>query len=119
MDTSDFLKGLRDITVVPTEGWLVTVDVVSLYTSIEHQKGIEAVRGLLSTGDYSVQQQNFVMELLEIVLYENFVLFRDQFFIQKRGTAMGSNVAPHMQIVTCQILRNALFTLIHCIVNMP
>lgn len=94
LDTSDFLKGLRDITVVPTEGWLVTIDVVSLYTSIEHQKGIEAVRGLLSTSDYSVQQQNFVMELLEIVLYENFFFFRDQFFIQKRGTAMGSNVAP-------------------------
>lgn len=80
--------------MVPTEGWLVTIDVVSLYTSIEHQKGIEAVRGLLSTSDYSIQQQNFVMELLEIVLYENFFLFRDQFFIQKRGTAMGSNVAP-------------------------
>ncbi|CAJ0965023.1 unnamed protein product, partial [Ranitomeya imitator] len=34
------------------------------------------------------------LDLLKIVLYENFFLYEDTFYIQRQGTAMGSNVVP-------------------------
>ncbi|CAJ0940507.1 unnamed protein product [Ranitomeya imitator] len=41
-DTSDFLEGLKSIGSIHQNCLLVTMDVNSLYTSIDHQKGLEA-----------------------------------------------------------------------------
>ncbi|CAJ0964481.1 unnamed protein product [Ranitomeya imitator] len=74
---------------------LVSMDVNSLYTSIRHQDGIESVRSfLVQHTDFSPQQHKFCKDLLTLVLTRNFFIFEDQFFIQRKGTAMGSNVAP-------------------------
>ncbi|CAJ0965705.1 unnamed protein product [Ranitomeya imitator] len=74
---------------------LVSMDVNSLYTSIRHQDGIESVMSFLSTHtNFSIQQQKFCKDLLTIVLTRNCFIFEDQFFIQRKGTAMGSNMAP-------------------------
>ncbi|CAJ0922383.1 unnamed protein product [Ranitomeya imitator] len=71
------------------------MDVNSLYTSIRHQDGIESVMSFLSqnTG-LNNHQLKFCKDLLTLILTRNFFLFEDQFYIQKKGTAMGSNVAP-------------------------
>ena len=39
-DTSDFLRKLKTITEVPEDSYLVTLDVKSLYTSIQNSEGI-------------------------------------------------------------------------------
>ncbi|CAJ0952517.1 unnamed protein product, partial [Ranitomeya imitator] len=71
------------------------MDVNSLYTSIRHSEGIESVMSFLSRHtDFSDQQCKFCKDSLTMVLTRNFFMFEDQFFIQKRGTAMGSNMAP-------------------------
>ncbi|CAJ0959390.1 unnamed protein product [Ranitomeya imitator] len=55
------------------------MDVNSLYTSIRHQDGIESVRSfLVQHTDFSTQQHKFCKDLLTL----------------RKGTAMGSNVAP-------------------------
>ncbi|CAJ0964250.1 unnamed protein product [Ranitomeya imitator] len=36
----------------------------------------------------------FCLDLLKLVLYENFFLYEDTYYVQCCGTAMGSNVAP-------------------------
>ncbi|CAJ0933294.1 unnamed protein product [Ranitomeya imitator] len=94
-DTTDFLISLKNVRKLPSNCLLVTMDVNSLYTSIRHSDGIESVMSFLSRHTtFSDLQLKFCKDLLTMVLTRNFFIFEDQFFIQKRGTAMGSNMAP-------------------------
>ncbi|CAJ0966487.1 unnamed protein product, partial [Ranitomeya imitator] len=94
-DTTDFLSKLHAITPVASGCTLVTLDVNSLYTCINHQRGVEAVQWFLTKyTDFSPDQLQFCVDLLVLVLNKNFFLFGDQYYIQKTGTAMGSNMAP-------------------------
>ncbi|CAJ0918391.1 unnamed protein product [Ranitomeya imitator] len=99
-DTTDFLTSLRNIGRLPINCLLVSMDVNSLYTSIRHRDGIESVMSFLSCHtNFSSQQQKFCKDLLTLVLTRNFFIFEDQFFILKKGTAMGSNMAsPYANI---------------------
>ncbi|CAJ0918262.1 unnamed protein product [Ranitomeya imitator] len=100
-DTTHFLASLRDLGVLPKGCTLVTMD-VSLYTSIEHQNGMEAVKlFLMQHTDFSNDQMAFCRDLLSLILTKNFFLFEDQFFFQ----------IPHMQIYLWIILKNYLCTL--------
>ncbi|CAJ0957399.1 unnamed protein product [Ranitomeya imitator] len=94
LDTGDFIKLIKDIGQVPCDSILVTWDVNSLYTSIIHEKGLTAVQELLNGSSLDDNTIRFCMELLNLVLREKFFMFGDDFFLQKQGTAMGSNVAP-------------------------
>ncbi|CAJ0955511.1 unnamed protein product, partial [Ranitomeya imitator] len=94
-DTTDFITSLKNVGRLPTNCLLVSMDVNSLYTSIRHQDGIESVMSFLSSHtNFSIQQQKFCKDFLTLVLTRNFFIFEDQFFIQRKGTAMGSNMAP-------------------------
>ncbi|CAJ0940771.1 unnamed protein product [Ranitomeya imitator] len=94
LDTSDFLKKIQYINTIPANSILCTLDVNSLYTSITHDTGIEAVSLTLSEAGVDTRSQDLCLELLNLVLRENYLLFEDDFYVQICGTAMGSNVAP-------------------------
>ncbi|CAJ0947156.1 unnamed protein product [Ranitomeya imitator] len=94
LDTGHFLNIIKQLARIPSNSTLVTLDVCSLYTSIQHTKGIEATRHLLCQSSLSEDAIKFCLDLLTLVLYENYFLFEDTFYIQKCATAMGSNVAP-------------------------
>ncbi|CAJ0922657.1 unnamed protein product [Ranitomeya imitator] len=94
LDTGHFLDVIKQLARIPSNSTLVTLDVCSLYTSIQHTKGIEATRQLLCQSSLPEDAIQFCLDLLTLVLYENYFLFEDTFYIQKCGTAMGSNVAP-------------------------
>ncbi|CAJ0951377.1 unnamed protein product [Ranitomeya imitator] len=94
-DTTHFLTSLRDLGVLPKGCTLVTMDVNSLYTSIEHQNGMEAVKlFLMQHTDFSNDQMAFCRDLLSLILTKIFFFLRTSFFFQIKGTAMGTNVAP-------------------------
>ncbi|KAM4048903.1 uncharacterized protein ACNLHF_019489 [Anomaloglossus baeobatrachus] len=94
LDTNNFLQKIRDLKQVPSSSFLCTWDVSSLYTSIPHHKGIRATKIALHRTSLSQDSIDFILGLLEVVLNENYFLFKDDFYIQRHGTAMGSNVAP-------------------------
>ncbi|CAJ0919243.1 unnamed protein product [Ranitomeya imitator] len=94
LDTGDFLQKIRNIDNIPHNSILCTFDVNSLYTSITHDKGIEAVSLTLNEANVDRGIQELCLDLLNLVLRENYFLFGDDFFVQTCGTAMGSNVAP-------------------------
>ncbi|CAJ0945056.1 unnamed protein product, partial [Ranitomeya imitator] len=94
LDTGKFLELIHNLTIIPKEAFLVTFDVKDLYTSIPHIEGIKSVRTLLTSSKMDPVQINLCCDLLSIILTKNFFLFEDQFFLQTRGTAMGSNAAP-------------------------
>ncbi|CAJ0964575.1 unnamed protein product, partial [Ranitomeya imitator] len=70
------------------------MDVNSLYTSITHEKGIAASKLLLENSGRSTTSIHLCLDLLRLVLYENYFLYEDTYYVQCQGTAMGSNVAP-------------------------
>ncbi|CAJ0947522.1 unnamed protein product [Ranitomeya imitator] len=94
LDTGDFLNKIHSIKNIPPDSTLCTLDVNSLYTSIEHDKGVEAVILTLREANMDSNLLDLCIDLLNLVLRENFFIFEDDFFLQTCGTAMGSNVAP-------------------------
>ncbi|KAM4044953.1 uncharacterized protein ACNLHF_008801 [Anomaloglossus baeobatrachus] len=92
-DTSDVLRRLEGLTL--EEGVsLVTMDVEALYSSIDHRDGLVAAQFFLDSSNLDRSLSGLIMELLEFVLTHNFFNFRDRFFLQRRGTAMGAACAP-------------------------
>ncbi|XP_073404906.1 decapping and exoribonuclease protein isoform X1 [Dendrobates tinctorius] len=94
LDTGAFLSDIQHLQKVPQEALLVTLDVKDLYTSIPHSDGINSTARLLTSTGMDVDQIHLCIDLLHLVLTSNFFLFQDDFYLQVRGTAMGSNVAP-------------------------
>ncbi|CAJ0931144.1 unnamed protein product [Ranitomeya imitator] len=92
-DTDDFLNKIEGLSVT-ADMFLVSFDVVSLYTSIDHDRGLAAVDVALSGSDVGPGCARLVFQLLGFILRRNYFLFGDDYYLQLRGTAMGSNVAP-------------------------
>ncbi|XP_073419118.1 uncharacterized protein [Dendrobates tinctorius] len=92
-DTTDVLARVDGILVEPST-LLVTADVESLYTCTDHLVGVDAVRLFLGASDLDGPLCELVLELVDFILTHNFFVFKDQFYLQKRGTAMGVTCAP-------------------------
>ncbi|CAJ0955405.1 unnamed protein product [Ranitomeya imitator] len=93
-DTGAFLEIIHGLGKLPENTLLVTLDVNNLYTSIQHAKGIRATEQLLNDSHMDSRVISFLLDLLHLVLTENFFIFEDTFYVQVQGSAMGSNVAP-------------------------
>uniref|UniRef100_A0A8C5WFM7 Reverse transcriptase domain-containing protein n=1 Tax=Leptobrachium leishanense TaxID=445787 RepID=A0A8C5WFM7_9ANUR len=91
-DTQHVLQKLSEIHVLPGD-ILVSLDVVSLYNNIPHSVGLRATQHFLKS-KYSDQDTEFILSLLDYILNHNYFLFQNQFYLQTRGTAMGTSCAP-------------------------
>lgn len=95
-DTNDFLEKISKVQQpIPQNSLLVSIDVASLYTSISHDNGIKAAKSFLDTRDKnSKPSSNFILVLINFILNMNVFRFQDNIYIQKKGTAMGTRMAP-------------------------
>uniref|UniRef100_A0A8C5QCQ3 Reverse transcriptase domain-containing protein n=1 Tax=Leptobrachium leishanense TaxID=445787 RepID=A0A8C5QCQ3_9ANUR len=91
-DTQNALQYLEDV-IVPPDTTLASFDVVSLYNNIPHEQGIKACRYFLSK-KFDEEMTNFIIQLLTYILTHNFFLFDGKYYLQTRGTAMGTSCAP-------------------------
>ncbi|CAJ0968672.1 unnamed protein product [Ranitomeya imitator] len=91
-DTSDVLRKIEGIPW-DEDMWLVSMDVESLYTSIYHQDGIQAVRTFLTMTEHDPDFVEFLLILLTFALEHNFFIFKETIYLQKQGTAMGAAFA--------------------------
>ena len=76
---------------------IVMLEVISLYTSIPHKFGIEAVDYFLSKYQEDLHpkfKKEFVLESANFILKNNIVTFDSEFYLQIKGTAMGTIFAP-------------------------
>ena len=92
-DTYDFVQKIRNLTI-PPDSILFTIDVDSLYTNIDIQEGIQAVKEIFDKNPNKHRPDKELLELLEINLTQNDFEFDDHFFLQIKGTAMGKKFAP-------------------------
>lgn len=93
LDTKDLLQNIETFNIGPGYG-LATIDVVSLYTRINHENGITAIKTFLLRSNRDESCIDFIGEALRFVLTHNAFCFGDDWFEQKVGTTMGTPVAP-------------------------
>ena len=70
------------------------MDVESLYTNIDNQAGLLAVKQALSGTDHPEKFQSYILELLKISLERNDFEFNNQTYLQTWGCVMGKRFAP-------------------------
>ncbi|KAF7643633.1 hypothetical protein LDENG_00236130 [Lucifuga dentata] len=92
-DTYHFLEVIRSL-VVPVEAFLFTIDVDSLYTNIDIQEGIQAIKNIMKKYPDRDRPDGELLRLLEINLTRNDFEFNGDFFLQIKDTAMGKKFAP-------------------------
>ena len=98
-DTNHFLKKITDLDCLPEGAILCTVDVVGLYPSIPDEEGLEALKGVLEHREDNTIFTDTLLELAHVVLKSNFFEFKDDFYQQLRGTAIGTKCAPSYAIL--------------------
>lgn len=69
-----------------------SLDVCSLYTSIKHQGWINHF--LCTKSNTNSQQANFLVDSTKFCLEPNYFVFQGKFYLQTKGTAMGTSFAP-------------------------
>ena len=93
LDDLDFLTQLPN--EVEENSLLVSFDVVSLYTSIPHDLGLQAIRYWLVNHDADIAwplTTDLVLKAIEVILKENTFKFNDKNYKQIQGTAMGTKM---------------------------
>ena len=97
-DTKDFLKLILTFPPLPPGAILVTADVVSLYTNIPQDEGIdiliETIREHSNILPPETPPPPTIKIMMEFILKQNCFEFIDEFYQQVHGTAMGSKCAP-------------------------
>lgn len=93
-DTSYFLDKIQHIK------WednllLIVMDIESLYTSIDHQTSLTAVKHYLDTRPLTFHNHNMMLlEMIKWCLLNNIFMFDNILYCQKRGVAMGACFFP-------------------------
>lgn len=94
-DTSDVLR-ILETTNVNQNTILASLDVQSLYTSIPHKGGLEALSYYLSSRPIGIlPPSDFLMTLTEMALTMNYFQYNGCFYLQTQGTAMGAAFVPN------------------------
>ena len=93
----DFLNYLPD--EVEEHTLIVSLDVVSLYTSIPHDLGLTAIQYWIDNYTTSLPRlfsKEFILDAISLVLKENtfMISFDNKHYRQLQGTAMGTKMAP-------------------------
>ena len=92
-DTPDFLTKLKQVKIKP-DTLLVTLDVESMYTNIDNEGGLSAVKKAFISNPDSRRSDEHILQLLELSLKNNDFLFNNEIYLQTTGTAMGKKFAP-------------------------
>lgn len=94
----NLLEDIKNHGPLEDEAILCTADVSSLYTNIPTEEGIQIVMERIN--QYKTSLPSFsppvhvIRNMLHLVLENNYFQFGAQFYLQIRGTAMGTRVAP-------------------------
>ena len=108
-DTKHFINLLTDRQNLHEDEFLVTIDVSSLYTSIPHDEGIEAIRLALRDHPSPFIDPDTATTLTELVLKNNTFKLNGKYYHQIQGTAMGTKMAPtYANILMMNLEKNLL-----------
>jgi len=105
-NTYHFLNKIKD-TQVGADDLLITLDVESLYTNIDTNLGLTAIKEALSQKPKLIH--GHILKLLQLCLEGNDFTFNGKNYLQIHGTAMGRTFAPkYADIVMAALEKQAL-----------
>ena len=97
-DTKHLLQLIQNQPTLTHDTFLVTADVSSLYTSIPHDEGINAILTALNTHRHNLPphtpNNTIIKQFLQFILKGNYFDFLNKHYKQIQGTAMGTKMAP-------------------------
>jgi len=112
-DSFDFLKKLPK-TLKPND-MFISWDIVSLYTKIPNSLGLEAIKFWLQFSLHEERfKENFILGSMAILLNYNTFQYKNKYFQQISGVAMGSKVSPIYAILTIAYLEIKFYNLCMC-----
>jgi len=109
-DDFDFLQHLPKN--VEAGSKLISFDIVSLYSNIPNDLGMDAIKYWLEKYRNNIDSRfdtDFIIKSLEIILKRNIFYFDGQYYQQKKGTAMGTKVAPTYATLVLGYLEEILY----------
>ena len=110
-DSLSLVKQLENLHL-PSDCDIFTGDVRSLYPSIDSKVGVELVkRTLIERSGWKGWKIEFICQLLSLILSCTVFKFRNQFFLQINGTAMGVSCAPPYAIIVMFALEHNVITM--------
>ena len=89
-DTGDFLEKLKRVGEIPKGAILVTVDVVGLYSSIPHDRGLEVLRKQYNKFKDKIVPTEDIIKMADFVPKNNPFEFDCKFYQQISGTTIGT-----------------------------
>ena len=94
-DTTEFLNKITNLhTAMPPGAILVTMDVKSLYTNIQHNEGLAALKICLNNRSITYPSTEVILTLMKLILTLNCFNFNGKSYLQIKGYAMGTVSAP-------------------------
>ena len=92
---------------------LCTLDIASLYTIIPHNEGIQSIKEFLAIYRHTntLPYNSYIVELLEVVLTNNYFDFNGKHYHQISGTAMGTKLATsYANLLMTKFEENLVYT---------
>ena len=90
-NTSDLVNKIKNLTLKPSQ-ILVSFDVTSLFPSIPIPKAIDVLKTTLQQNQVANSEE--LVTLTELCMNQTFFSFKNEFFKQTEGTAMGNSLSP-------------------------
>ena len=109
-DTKDFLEKIPK--EIDKDSILVSFDVENLYSNIPHELGINAISFWLNKYPKELSNRiskDFILEGIKLILENNSFCFNDIYFLQTKGTAMGTKFAPVYATLVLAYLAETMF----------
>jgi hypothetical protein len=81
---------------IPENAFLFSVDTKSMYTNINTNIGVQAIKDFITSNEESLPSDfpsNLFLQILEIVMKNNVLTFENTTWLQLSGTAMGTPTA--------------------------
>ena len=112
-DTLQFLQIINDFEFPANANHkplLFTMDVTSLYTSIQHDGALKACKKFLDKRSNQSISTSTLLQLIELVLKMNTFHFNGRYFSQKQGVAMGTKMGHSVACIFIGYLEELFFS---------
>ena len=93
-DSTHMINILNKFNILP-DMLLCTLDITTLYINIPHNEGIQSIKEFQAIYRHTnaLPHNSYIVELLEVVLTNNYFDFNSKHYHQTSGTAMGTKLA--------------------------
>ena len=104
MDMINILKSVNDLN--DNNYILATLDIENLFTNVDHEGGLYALTHFLDQRSDELPSTQCIRELAEVVLKKNAFMFETNYYLQCKGTSMGSKMSPQFSSLYVAMFEN-------------